>query len=94
MHTPTLPTCPCDTPSLDPDGLEHWLTTLVAAYQRSRAALDAWAVCHCMRALIGHPDYEGSDEERCAYTRLARQWDWLAQRDWARLDGARCGEAA
>jgi len=79
MTLNTLSARPQGQQPLDPDSLEQWLTILVAAYQRSRASLDAWAVSHCMQALIQHPDYEGCDEDRCAYGRLSRQWGWLAQ---------------
>ena len=26
----------------------------------------------------GYPAFEGTDEQRCAYQRLARKWRWLA----------------
>lgn len=81
MPTHSLPARPVDTPPLDPDHLEHCLLSLVAVYQCRRAAPNAQAIARCVRSLIGHPDYEGSDEDRCAYRRLARQWDWLARHD-------------
>jgi hypothetical protein len=64
---------------LDPDSLENGIAQLVAVYQRSRSTMHAWAVMRCMQALSQHPDYEGSDEERCVYGRLSRQWRWLLQ---------------
>ena len=79
MALNTLSAQPPGQQQLDPDSLEQWLSILVAAYHRSRASLDAWEVSHCIQALIQHPDYEGSDEDRCAYGRLSRQWGWLAQ---------------
>lgn len=64
---------------LDPDSLALWINHLVTAYQRSQSSSLAWAIMRCTQALSQHPDYEGSDEDRCLYGRLARQWGWLLQ---------------
>lgn len=63
---------------IDPSELEHGLTSLMQAYQHSRSALRAWLVVRYAEALYRHPAFEGSDEQRCVYHRLARQWRWLA----------------
>lgn len=63
---------------IDPNELEFGLANLVEAYQGSRSSLRAWLVVRYAEALCRHPEYEGSDEQRCAYRRLAKQWRWLA----------------
>ena len=64
---------------LDPDSLEHSIHTLVHAYQTTRSTLTAWSVVRHAQALCSHPDYEGSDEDRCAWHRTSAQWRWLAE---------------
>ena len=64
---------------LDPLDLQLGLHKLMEAYQASRSALRAWLVVHYAEAICEHPDFEGSDEQRCAYRRMARQWRWLAR---------------
>jgi len=65
--------------NLEPEALENGIFALLASYQDSRSGLIAWFVVRYAQALCKHPDFEGSDEERCAWQRLAAQWRWLAQ---------------
>ena len=74
-----IPNHPYALDELDPDSLEQGIHTLVYAYQKTRSTLIAWFVVHGAQALCRHPDYEGSDEERCAWHRTLSQWRWLAQ---------------
>jgi hypothetical protein len=62
----------------DPEALESGLVALMQAYQSKRSALRAWLVVRYAEALCRHPEFDGGDEARCAYQRLARQWRWLA----------------
>ncbi|MDJ0739925.1 MAG: hypothetical protein QNJ91_09420 [Gammaproteobacteria bacterium] len=62
----------------EPAALECGLACLVKAYQANRCRLHAWQVVRCAEALSRHPAFEGGDEQRCVYGRLARQWRWLA----------------
>lgn len=64
---------------LDPESLERGLYCLVRNYQATRSAMIAWFVVRYAQALCQHPDFEGSSEQRCAWRRLAAQWQWLAQ---------------
>lgn len=66
--------------AIDPLELQFGLHKLMSAYQTSRSALRAWLVVHYAEAICQHPDFEGTDEQRCAYRRLASQWRWLASR--------------
>lgn len=63
---------------IDPSELEFGLHSLLEAYQSSRSGLRAWLVVRYAEALCRHPAFEGSDEQRCAYHRLAQHWRWLA----------------
>ena len=63
---------------LDPDILKRGIRELVSSYQVSRSAIVAWSIVRYAQYLCCHPDFEGSDEERCGWYRLARQWRWLA----------------
>lgn len=63
---------------LDPDTLENGINLLVAQYQRTRSEMLAWFVVRYAQALSRHPEFEGSDEERCQLCRLSRQWQLLA----------------
>ena len=71
---------PLDNPfmALAPHDLQNGLESLLQTYQSSRSALRAWLVVHYAEALCRHPEFEGSDEQRCRYRRLAQQWRWLA----------------
>ena len=64
--------------SLDPEALENGISALICSYQDTRSRRVAWFVVHYALALCCHPDFAGSDEERCAWRRLAAQWRWLA----------------
>ena len=64
--------------ALAPRDLQIGLESLLQTYQSSRSALRAWLVVHYAEALCRHPEFEGSDEQRCHYRRLARKWRWLA----------------
>jgi len=64
---------------LDPEALEHGIRCLLDTYQQTRSALIAWFLVHYAQTLCRHPDYEGSDEERCAWRRVSVRWRWLAQ---------------
>ena len=72
---------PSDNPfmALAPHDLQNGLECLLRTYQSSRSALRAWLVVHYAEALYRHPEFEGSDEQRCGYRRLAQQWRWLAR---------------
>jgi len=74
-----IPNYPYALDELDPEALELGIHTLVSSYQQTRSALIAWFVVHYAQALGCHPDYEGSDEERCAWHRTSSQWRWLAK---------------
>jgi hypothetical protein len=63
---------------LDPAAIERGIRFFMTAYQQSRSAMLAWFVVRYAQALCRHPDFEGSDEERCAWRRVARQWRLLA----------------
>lgn len=63
---------------LDPEAIERGIRYFMAAYQKSRSAMLAWFVVRYAQALCCHPDFEGSDEERCAWRRVANQWRLLA----------------
>jgi hypothetical protein len=64
--------------SLDPEALENGIRALICSYQHTRSrSVAAYVVCYA-RVLCSHPDFAGSDEERCAWHRLAGQWRWLA----------------
>lgn len=63
---------------LDPDALELAIRLLVNAYQRTRTRDLARSIVRYSQALCHHPEYEGTDEDRCAWHRLSRHWDWLA----------------
>jgi len=65
--------------TLDPEALEKGIHALVDSYQSSRSSLVAWFVVRYAQALCRHPEFEGSDDERCVWHRLAEQWRWLAQ---------------
>jgi hypothetical protein len=64
--------------SLDPEALEIGIGALIPAYQAARSRSLAWFVVHYAQALCRHPEFAGSDEDRCAWQRLAGQWRWLA----------------
>jgi len=64
--------------ALDPEVIERGIRFFMTAYQQSRSAMLAWFVVRYAQALCRHPDFEGSDEERCAWRRVARQWRVLA----------------
>jgi len=68
-----------DFDALEADTLEQSIAKLVAQYQRSRSAMLAWIVARYAQILSRHPDFGGSEAERCAYCRLSQQWRWLAQ---------------
>ena len=63
---------------LEPEALESGIRALVSSYQKTRSALIAWLVVRYAQALCQHPDFEGSDAERCAWRRLANKWRLLA----------------
>ena len=65
--------------ALEPEALEKGIHTLVACYQNTRSGPVAWFVVRYAQALCRHPDFEGGDEERCAWRRLASQWRRLAR---------------
>ncbi|MCB1773315.1 MAG: hypothetical protein KDI88_06830 [Gammaproteobacteria bacterium] len=67
--------------------LQRGLDGLLQAYESGGSALRAWLVVHYAEALCRHPDFEGTDEQRCSYGRLAKQWHWLAHRFDDPLDG-------
>jgi len=64
--------------SLDPEALENGIRALICSYQHTRSRSVAAYVVRYARALCRHPEFAGSDEERCAWHRLAGQWRWLA----------------
>ena len=64
---------------LDADSLEHCIQRLILSYQRTRSTLTAWSVVQHAQALCSHPDFEGSDEDRCAWHRTSSHWRWLAE---------------
>ena len=64
--------------SLAPTELQTGLEKLLQTYQTNRSSLCAWMVVHYAEALWQHPDFDGPDEQRCAYQRLAGHWRWRA----------------
>ena len=75
---PSLATSDQPIASLDPVELRAGLEKLLQSYQCNRSPLCAWMVVHYAEALWQHPDFEGPDEQRCAYQRLAAHWRWRA----------------
>lgn len=63
---------------VDPDSIERGIRYFIKAYQQQRSAMYAWFVVRYAQALCGHPYFEGTDEERCAWRRVAAQWRLLA----------------
>lgn len=64
--------------ALDPEAIERGIRYFMKAYQQSRSAMLAWFVVRYAQALCRHPDFEGTDEDRCAWRRVASQWRMLA----------------
>jgi hypothetical protein len=65
--------------ALDVEFLQRAIAEMVASYQRTRSAMIAWFVVRYASALSRHPEFPGTEEERCAYCRLSRHWRWRAQ---------------
>jgi hypothetical protein len=80
VHTLTAP-CDASLTRTEPEVLERGLAALMQSYTSSRSALRAWLVVRYAEALCRHPEFDGGDEARCAYQRLARHWRWLAGAD-------------
>ena len=74
----------------EPAALECGVACPVKAYQANRCDVHAWQIVRCAEALSRHPAFEGGDEQRCVYRRLARQWRWLAET----AGGGSAGEGA
>jgi hypothetical protein len=70
---------------LDPRAIEQRLGPLMRRYLASRSAAAAGRVARHIEALCCHPDFFGTNDERCVYLRLARQWRWLADQGGGRL---------
>ncbi|MEY6433788.1 ATP dependent RNA helicase [Thioalkalicoccus limnaeus] len=84
MHDHRLaPPTRSDLDQLDPEILQRELGTLMRRYLGSRSAPMARAVAGHLEALCCHPEFFGSNDERCVYLRLVRQWRWLADQDTA-----------
>lgn len=60
--------------NLEPEALENGILALVASYHDSRSGLIAWFVVRYAQALCKHPDFGGSDEERCAWQPNGGGW--------------------
>ena len=73
----------------EPDRLLECMHDFIHAYQETGASSHAWMVYESADRLWCHPDYEGSDEERCLFRKLAGQWKMLAL-----AAGYRVGRAA
>ena len=82
--------------TLEPSVLERGISRLINTYQVTRSAFWAWYVASYAFALCKHPDFEGSDDERCVYRRMAKQWLLIAESVHHRNQeqGAFKGEAA
>jgi hypothetical protein len=73
---------------IDPAAIERGILYFMAAYQRQRTEMLAWFVVRYAQALCRHPDFEGTDEERCAWRRVASQWRLLARSLPTNSDGS------
>jgi len=60
------------------DKLLEYIHDFIHAYQETGASIYAWMVYQSANKLWRHPDYEGSDEDRCAFRKLSNQWKMLA----------------
>lgn len=69
----------CVSARIDPPTLKKGIDALVKAYQISGSSNIAWAVVDYSETLVRHPEFDGTDAERCMYTQLALKWRWLAQ---------------
>ncbi|AGA90807.1 hypothetical protein Thimo_2053 [Thioflavicoccus mobilis 8321] len=74
---------------LDPQTIQRRLGPLMRRYLSSRSAPAAHSVARHIEALCCHPDFFGTDDERCVYLRLVRQWRWLADQGGAQPSTAR-----
>ena len=54
------------------------IQAFVHAYQVTGATLFAWMIHRAARQIWEHPEYEGTDEERCTYRKLSKQWKMVA----------------
>jgi len=53
-------------------------SAFVHAYQETGATLFAWMIHRAASQICLHPEYDGTDEERCAYKKLSKQWKMVA----------------
>lgn len=60
------------------DELVSNIHAFVNAYQVTGATLFAWLIHRAASQIWLHPEYEGTDEERCTYRKLSKQWKMVA----------------
>ena len=60
------------------DTLLQNIHAFIHAYQETGAPMFAWMIHRAANVLWQHPEYEGTDEERCKYRKLSKQWKMVA----------------